>query len=362
MINMLPTALPLHFHRRTLESDFMPSNSDVRRGFLRLGLLMLLLLLALPLRSFAADTNAASGGNDDTWRASILLQEQLRQTQLAIERNRLDAEALAASNAAAFAQRLDSLEKNIATQRSDDINKIEQSQSRTIMLFAGVMLLVLIVASYFQWSAINRLASAAAGLALSRPTPMLGMGEGQPQSSQLTTQSSTRFLDVIERLEQRIHHFELSSKGFPAAPEHGTGIGAHMEVSAKALPTEEIETAERGVAEKASLLVGKSQTLMKMNKPEAALAALDEALSIDPENADAFIKKGTVLENLDRMDEAIRCFDMAIALDRSTTMAYLYKGALFNRMQRYNESLACYEQALRANDRRPSTDFSVQPE
>jgi hypothetical protein len=31
-------------------------------------------------------------------------------------------------------------------------------------------------------------------------------------------------------------------------------------------------------------------------------------------------------------------------------------------MQRYNESLACYEQALRANDRRPSSDVSLQTE
>jgi tetratricopeptide (TPR) repeat protein len=325
---------------------------------LRLGLPVLLALLVFPSRITAADTNAApSGASDDAWRASILLQEQLKQTQLAIEKNRLEAEAQAASSA----QRLDLLEKNLAAQRANDINTIEQSENHTIIVamsvFAGITLLVLIVASYIQWSAVNRLASAAAGMSHPRQLPMLGMEEGQSLASQALAQSGSRFLDVIERLEQRIHHFETSSKVFHPAADHGTTNGASAETSPKVLPAE-----GGGVAEKVSLLVGKSQTLLKMNNPDGALAALDEALVIDPDNADACIKKGTVLENLDRLDEAIRCYDKAIALDRSTTMAYLYKGALYNRMQRYNESLACYEQALRANDRRPPADHSVQSE
>lgn len=342
--------------------------SDARIGLPRLGLLVLLALLALPSLARAADTNAAapSVNNDEALRSSILLQEQLRQTQLAIEKNRLESEAQAASNAGAFAQRLDLLEKNLAAQRLNDINTIEHSEDHTIVLamsvFAGITLLVLIVASYIQWSAVNRLASAAAGMSLPRPMPMLGMEEGQSLVSQAMTQSGSRFLDVIERLEQRIHHFESSSKVFHPVAENGAGNGASAEALTKALPVEGAEAPGRGVAEKVSLLVGKSQTLMKMNNPEAALAALDEAVSIDPDNADACIKKGTVLESLDRMEEALLCFDRAIALDHSTTMAYLYKGALYNRMQRYNESLACYEQALKTNDKRHPVDVSVPSE
>jgi tetratricopeptide (TPR) repeat protein len=339
---------------------------DAHTTLLRLGLLVLLALAGLPSRGWAADTNAApSVNNDDSWRAALLLQEQLRQTLSAIEKDRLEAEAQAASNASAFAERLDRLEKSLAAQRVNDIG-IEQSENHTILLamsvFAGIALLVLIVASYFQWSTVNRLASAAASLPVPRPVPMLTMDEGHPQPSQLLAQSGARFLEVIERLEQRILQFETSGKTSRPSPEPAPGNGTSADGPAKPPALAGAETTARNAAEKVSLLVGKSQTLLKMNKSEAALAALDEALSIDPDNADALIKKGTALERLDRVDEALLCFDRAIALDHSTTMAYLHKGALYNRMQRYQESLACYEQALKANEKTHPAGLSMQAE
>ena len=339
--------------------------SDTHTGYCRRGLLVLLALAGILSRVWAGETNAVAPlvNNDASFLGSIQLQEQLRQTQLAIEENRRQAEAQAASNASVFAERLDLMEKSLAAQRLKDISGLEQSENRTLLIalsvFAGITLLVLIVASYFQWIALNRLASAAASLAVALPVPALSLDEGQFPPSPLMVQSGARFLEVIERLEQRIDQFETPGKTSPAFPDHGPDNGAASGAPAQTRALEGAEASSRGDADKVSLLVGKSQTLMKMNQPEAALTALEEALSIDPDNAEVLIKKGTALERLHRVDEAMRCFDQSIAIDRSIAMAYLHKGALFNRMKRYNEALACYEQALKANEQNRPADLAV---
>ena len=339
--------------------------SDAHTRCFRRGLLVLLALAGILSRVWADETNAVAPpvNNDESFRGAMQLQEQLRQTQLAIEKNRREAEAQAASNASVFAERLDLMEKSLAAQRLNDISSLEESENRTLLIalsvFAGIILLVLIAASYFQWIALNRLASAAASMSLARTVPALSLDEGQFPPSPLMVQSGARFLEVIERLEQRITQFETPGKTSPAFPDPGPDNGAATGAPAKTRALEGAEASSRGDADKVSLLVGKSQTLMKMNKPAAALTALEEALSIDPNNAEVFIKKGTALERLHRVDEAMRCFDQSIAIDRSTTMAYLHKGALFNQMQRYNEALACYEQALQANEKSRPADLSV---
>jgi tetratricopeptide (TPR) repeat protein len=339
--------------------------SDARTGFFRRGLLVLLALTGILSRLVAADTNTSAPTVNDSemLRASQQIREQLRQTQLAIEQNRLEAETQAASNASAFAGRLDVMEKGLAAQRLKDISGIEQAENRTILLagsaFVCITLLVLVVASYFQWNAVNRLAAATASLSVARSAPPFTMDEAHSPPSQLMVQSGARFLEVIERLEQRIRQIETSSSTSRPSPEFAPGNGASVGVTPKALTLEAGEMPARIAADRVSLLVGKSQTLMKIDKLDAALRVLDEALTIEPENADAFIKKGVALERLHRVDEAVRCFDRAIDIDPSITMAYLYKGALFNRMERYNEALACYEQALKTNEKVRPSDLTI---
>jgi len=85
---------------------------------------------------------------------------------------------------------------------------------------------------------------------------------------------------------------------------------------------------------------------------EEALVCFDEALAVEPNNAEALVKKGTALERLRKLNEAIECYDRAIAADNSMTIAYLYKGGLFNRMERFGEALECYEMALKTQEDR----------
>jgi tetratricopeptide (TPR) repeat protein len=103
--------------------------------------------------------------------------------------------------------------------------------------------------------------------------------------------------------------------------------------------------------DRVSSILGKGQSLLSLEKPEEAVKCFDEALAIDPGNADAWVKKGTALERLKRLEEAIGCYDRAIATNPVMTLAYLYKGGICNQLERFTEALECYEQALRSQQK-----------
>jgi tetratricopeptide (TPR) repeat protein len=332
-----------------------------KAGFrlVRAGCLVLVILLGLLRSALAVDTNAApgTGGKNaetgavsaqDFLRSYLQIQEQLRESQLEIEKIRQEAAAAGASNSAAVEERLGVMAKAIASERAEQLKGMEHL-NRTVLIAAGTFAFIgflgLLLAGFLQWAAVNRLAAAAASLAAAHPLQSLGAGAGGallPPAHALE-QSNMRFLHLMERLEQRLHEMEASVKPSETLPEGNSANGPAGESSSG-------ENSPRAASDKTNtikLLLSKSQTLMKLDKPEAALECLDEVLTLDPGSADALVKKGSALERLQRIEEAIQCYDRAIAQDSSMTMAYLYKAGLFNRMERHSEALACYEQALK---------------
>ncbi|HTA31465.1 MAG TPA: tetratricopeptide repeat protein [Candidatus Cybelea sp.] len=343
----------------------MKSNAGF--AFLRTGCLVLLATIFLLQSVLAADTNAAPVGDaksaepppmsaQESLRFYLQIQEQLRNTLLAVQTNRQEAAAQAATNSQALEARLRAMEKAFADGRRDLVEGMDRSDRMVLMAagtFASIGFLVLLLAAFLQWTAVNRLAAATASLS-ARPLQLTGPGEAHLPPAHVLEESSTRFLALIERLEQRIHELEASVKPLQSLPEgkstngdaHGSAAGSSSGASAP--------PAAPGQASAINVLVSKSQTLLKLDKPEAALGCLEEALALDPDNTDAMVKKGAALERLQRFDEAIECYDRAIAQDNSMTMAYLYKGGVFNRTERYTEALACYEQALKRIGKPPA--------
>ena len=336
-----------------------PSKSGF--GFIRAGCLVLLALVGLLRNALAVDTNAApdtapSSSAPEFLRAFQQIQEQFRNTQWAIEKNRQEAQAAAASNALALEQRLQLMEKTLANERLEELRGMEAS-NRMVLMAAGVLgtlgVLGLLLAVFLQWTAVHRLAAAAASLSAARPPQLLALGEPQLPPSHALEQSTARFLGVMERLEQRILELEASVKPPQSLPEHGASNGESNGSDTELSHEENSRPSAPDKSSVIALLLGKSQTLLKLDKPEAALNCLEEALALDPAQADALIKKGAALERLQRFDEAIQCYDRAIAQDHSLTMAYLCKGGVFNRVGRYSEALACYEQALNRSSKAP---------
>jgi tetratricopeptide (TPR) repeat protein len=283
----------------------------------------------------------ASAASQDSLRNYLQIQEQLHNTQVAIEQYRQAAEAAVASNSQALDARLGAMERTLASQQVEELKGRERSERMLLLAsgtFAGVGFLVLLIAAFLQLTAVNRLAATAASFA-AHPAHALGMGDAQLLPSRALQQSTASFLGIIERLEQRIHEMEATTGASKTLPEN-TFAGAGSKTEAGPL-------APADKAGEVNLLANKVHTLLKLDKPEAALACLDELLALDPGNADALVKKGAALERLQRFDEAIQYYDCAIAQDNSMTMAYLYKGGVYNRLERYSEALACYEQALK---------------
>ena len=303
------------------------------------------------------ETNA-----QETLRAYLQLQEQLRATRLAIEHGRLEAEAASARSAEALASRLQAIEQSLASQRAREL-EVMQSSNRLMLVvaatLAGAGLLTILLMAYSHWRTLNRLAEIAgafpAGPALrvGPALPALDSGESQLVAAGPAEQSNLRLLDAVERLEKRLLELEhtAGSEWSEAEPANNGPKGIPVQSSAEATAPPE-EAAGVTDAARITSLLGKGQSLLNLDKAEAALACFDEALALDPNHTEALVKKGTVLERLRKLDEAIECYDLAIAADRSMTIAYLYKGGLFNRMARFSEALECYEQALRTQERR----------
>jgi tetratricopeptide (TPR) repeat protein len=288
-----------------------------------------------------------AAASQESLRSYLQIQEQLHNTQLALEKYHQVAEAAAASNSQEVSQRLSAMQTILDSQRLENMTAREHSYHLTLVasgVFAAVGFVVLLIAAFLQLTAVNRLAAAAATFA-SHSAHGMALGESQLLPSHALQQSTASFLGIIERLEQRIHDLEsaTAAKLVPALPENGS-----TENGAKA---EAHENGGNGKASEVSTLISKVQTLLKLDKPEAALTCLDELLVLDPSNADALVKKGAALERLQRFDEAIQYYDRAIAQDNSMTMAYLYKGGVYNRLERYSEALACYEQALKTRQK-----------
>jgi tetratricopeptide (TPR) repeat protein len=297
-----------------------------------------------------AETSPADAASAEALRSYLQLQEQLRATQMALERNRQEAETLASRNAEAVTTRLQLLEQAVSAQRARELEAM-QSTNRLLLImagsFAGVGFIAMLLTAYLQWRAVNRLAEYTA-LLNSAGRPALSAAAGaqlQMLGSGTTEQSSAQLFGALNRLEGRIHELEHN------AQIHLPDKAASPTVET---PTPTPEAGDNGSEPGPShvtLLLAKGQSLLSLDKASEALACYDEILALAPDNREALVKKGMALEQLRRIDEALGCYDRAIATDASLTIAYLQKGGLYNRLERYDEALQCYEQALRTQEK-----------
>ena len=99
----------------------------------------------------------------------------------------------------------------------------------------------------------------------------------------------------------------------------------------------------------------KGQELGRNGSYEEAVKAYDNALELDPKNAEAWLGKGTVLSlwagsinDKGLYEDAIKAFDKAIELDPQQTRGRLVKASALLNLGRYNESLKILDEALEA--------------
>lgn len=302
-------------------------------------------------------TNSVSVSEEALATARTLqaMQDQLQQLQQNLDRNRQDADAAAGRSAELLAVRLQSLENTLSAQRLQELQSI-QSANRWLLMGAGVFALLACVTAvamaWFQWRTVGKLAEIASAIpqGLGVPAAAGALSGGHPGTvtvSPPVEDANVRFLGTLDRLEKRI--LELESFTRPAlqpitsengrSPAHG-GNG-HS-------PTK--DEAGDDPRSRTRSLVGKGNSLLSLDQYEEALACFEEALRVEPEDAEARLKKGTALEKLGRLEEALEWYDQALAADSSLTVAHLLKGGIYNRLERFAEALVCYEKALQKTE------------
>ena len=282
--------------------------------------------------------------------------EQQLEAVAALEQTRRDAAAAAAAatdSAERMEARMKQLQATLLADRERQIQALEDSHRFTlkvVSLFAITGFLGMLVVALFLMRVMSRRMRVATSTALAhRPLDALGTGDQALVSLDPAEESSARFLTAIERLEKRIAEMEQEA----VAPEPaGAGRPGDIIAEPVAAVTPASATAEPSPEQNhVAVLLGKGQTHLNLGQFDEALACFDEAIALDPANADAHVRKGSALEGKDQIDEAMAQYDRAIALDQTMTTAYLRKGGVYNRLERYGEALQCYEQALRTQQR-----------
>jgi tetratricopeptide (TPR) repeat protein len=181
--------------------------------------------------------------------------------------------------------------------------------------------------------------------------PALASGDAHTTAESITA-ASTRLLDAISHLEKRIVALEHTAA--PPLNDVPSAELEHVNDGADGEPTVS-DASPSDKAARVTLLLGKGQSLLNLEKNEEAIDCFDKVIELDENNTDALVKKGVALERLRKLSEAIEYYDRAIAADSSITIAYLYKGGIYNRLERFSEALECYEKALRTQEKRRSS-------
>ena len=285
--------------------------------------------------SKAAEANARSQA--ELLKAFVHLQEQLHETQLAIESNRLEAQKSAREQAADITQKLADIQKALNAEQTRMDEEMQKSNRTLLWVAAGfgiAGMAAMVFTAVFQWRTMNRIAElvpAQAQLLAGSSAGLLTAGELPGKAVELSNQ---RLMSVIERLEKRVLELEGGAQFKTGATDvEATPVADNGDSSSDAA--------------RIIVLLGKGQAMLNADEPERALESYDAILAMDQNHPEALVKKGAALERLKQDDEALRCYDRAIQADETLTIAYLYKGGVYNRLERYNEALECYEQALR---------------
>jgi len=332
----------------------------------KLGIFCLLLALSFG-RLQAADPSATTAppqdnsGSNDTLRALLQLQQELHDTQLAIERNRLEAQNASIQDGVAMSNRLAAIEESVRTQHAselaqratelDAVRRTNHLLLAVIGVFAAMGFVAALFTAYFQLRAVNRLTDISTAISSGRGLPFpsaagFGLAEAGSLPNGSVEQANSRLVGLIQHLEKRVIELEQTSAAPLKEALNGNGHGepqSHPELALDSTPNEKADRINR--------LIERGQAFLGQ-QPEEAVRAFDEVLALEPNHAEALVKKGTALEKLRQPQEALECYDRAIAADSTLTIAYLHKGGLCSRLEKYGEAMECYERALHTQEKK----------
>jgi tetratricopeptide (TPR) repeat protein len=99
--------------------------------------------------------------------------------------------------------------------------------------------------------------------------------------------------------------------------------------------------------------------LQGLGRLEDALAAYDRALCVAPEQCESLINRGVILDGTGRLDEALAAFDLVIKLRPEDATNLFNRGSVLHRLGRSEEALAAYETAKRFDNLNPELEVNL---
>ncbi len=317
------------------------------------------------IRPSAADTNSGGDATNDL-RSDILtssllqIQEQLHNTQLAIQENQQVAAALARNNSDLMAAHMQSLEQTLITQRMSETDESHKTLEWTLLLtgmigLAGLSILLWMVS--LQSRAFGQLTRISAQQSAVM-TNVNAVREFAAPARAVVENSNARLLEVVGELKERVSELESGGKTVVQIPNsngitHGNGHANGNTSSATNITTSGNSlTNGNGAGKSKAEVLAEGQKYLDEDEPRQALEIIDRYLAAHPDDADALLKKADALQKIGRNDEALTYYNRVIAADSTLAVAHLQKGGLLNRLRRYDEALNCYEQALQAQEKR----------
>jgi tetratricopeptide (TPR) repeat protein len=299
----------------------------------------------LAIRLPAMDTNASPDSTNDlrsdALAASLLqIQEQLHNTQLALQENQQVAAALAQNNSDKLTAHLQSLEQSLITQRAEEAEEAHKTAEWTLLLtgvigLAGLGILLWMV--YLQTRAFTKLTE----ISIQQNAVMANASAVHQLAAParaVVESSNAKLLEVVGQLKDRITELELGTPSLAIGTKTNGITNGNANGNGNGQPKAEA--------------LAEGQKHLDQNEPQQALEIIDRYLAGHPDDPEALLKKADALQKIGRNDEALAHYNRVIAADGSMAVAHLQKGGLLNRLRRYDEALNCYEQALQAQEKK----------
>jgi tetratricopeptide (TPR) repeat protein len=242
------------------------------------------------------------------------------------------------------------LQTSLVSQKQREIQIAEEARTFNfqVMLAAAAIVVVILLTSYwFQFRCMNRVVEMTQKMnALPAPANL------PPPMLEWQSEREGKLLEAVKLLESRIEHLETPANGASELKElksNGTSTenGHSSEPAVKLIDVGPAELAPK--ESKISLLLAKGEILLDMERWEEALKCFQEALAMEPKNAEAHLKKGIALERLNRLEHSLDSYEEAVRLNPNRAFAYVYKARVLAALHRYDEALNVYDSALGKN-------------
>ena len=104
-----------------------------------------------------------------------------------------------------------------------------------------------------------------------------------------------------------------------------------------------------GVAQdnaKSNELYNKAMTQFRLSRPQEAIKLLDESLSYDTLNYNAYIKRGFVKGSVGNYEGELEDYNTVLNFDSTHVQSYLSRGSAYSKLKKYNFAMADFNKVI----------------